>query len=81
MLVGTRRAHYHCSGGRTPIDLKDDTAAEASPRRAASLSYLLSWLFPRRGPQSSVGRSEAISAVSRRRGPTADSPRTMEAPL
>lgn len=44
MLVSACRAHYHCTGGRTPIDLKDDTAAEASLRCIAL--YLLSWLVP-----------------------------------
>lgn len=70
VFVGARGAHYHRCGGRTPIDLKDDTAAEASLRRVTL--YLLSWPVPAADPASARDTCEAISAVWRRRPQAAD---------
>lgn len=69
MLVSAGRAHYHCTGGRTPIDLKDDTAAEASLRRVTS--YLLSWLVPAADPRSAWDALKR-SQLSQGNGPSAD---------
>lgn len=69
MLVSACRAHYHCIGGRTPIDLKDDTAAKASLRHVTL--YLLSWLVPAADP-GSAWDALLRSQPSQGDGPAAD---------
>lgn len=69
MLMSARRAHYHCTGGRTPIDLKDDIAAEASLRRITL--YLLSWLVPAADPRAAWDALER-SQLSEGNSPAAD---------
>lgn len=67
-LASACRAHYHCTGGRTRIDLKDDTVAEASLRITR---YLLSWLVPAADPRSAWDALKR-SQLSQGNGPTED---------
>lgn len=69
MSVSACRAHYHCTGGRRPIDLKDDTAVKASLCRVTP--YLLSWLVPAADPRSEWDALKR-SQLSQGDGPAAD---------